>query len=90
MKLQVVSKEIDGVTCVVIDGGVLHTKKSINVPGVRLDLPFMSSQDVEDIIYACEHDGDFLALYFVESKDNIEEVRALLKEHNREDLQIIS
>lgn len=90
MKLQVVSKEVDGVTCVVINGGVLETKKSINVPGVKLDLPFMSKQDILDIIYACENDGDFLALSFVESKDNILEVRKLLKEHNREDLQIIS
>jgi len=90
MKLQVISKEVDGVTCVVVFGGILQSKKSINVPGVNLELPFMSKQDVEDIIYACENDGDFLALSFVESKDNIEEVRKLLKEHNREDLQIIS
>lgn len=90
MKLQVVSKESDGVTCIVVNGGVLETKKSINVPGVKLDLPFMSRQDILDIIYACENDGDFLALSFVESKDNILEVRKLLKEHNREDLQIIS
>jgi len=90
MKLQVVSKEYDGVTCVVVNGGVLNSKKSINIPGVSLDLPFISRQDIEDIIYCCEHDGDFLALSFVESKENVEEVRNLLKEHGREDIQIIS
>ena len=90
MKLQVVSKEFDGVTCVVVDGGILNSKKGINVPGVNLNLPFMSKQDIEDIKYACNNGGDFLALSFVESKENILEARKLLKEFNREDMQIIS
>lgn len=90
MKIQVVSKEIDGVTCMIIDGGILGSKKSINVPGVKLDLAFMSPQDIEDIKYACLNGGDFLALSFVENKENILEVRKLLKELNREDMQIIS
>ena len=90
MKLQVISKEIDGITCVVVDGGVLYSKKGINVPGVKLDLPFISSQDIEDIIFACENDGDFLALSFVESKENVLEVKNILREHNREDIGIIS
>ena len=42
MKLQVISKDSDGITCVVIDGGILNSKKGINVPGVKLDLPFIS------------------------------------------------
>lgn len=90
MKLKVISKEINGITCVVIDGGILNSKKGINVPGVKLNLPFISNQDIEDIKYSCEHDGDFLALSFVESKENIEEARQLLKRFNREDMQIIS
>ena len=90
MKLQVISKDSDGITCVVIDGGILNSKKGINVPGVKLDLPFISKQDIEDIKYACNNDGDFLALSFVESKENILEARKILKEFNREDMQIIS
>lgn len=90
MKLQVISKEIDGITCVVINGGVLYSKKGINVPGVKLDLPFISKQDIEDIIFACQNEGDFLALSFVESKENVLEVRNILKEQNRDDIAIIS
>lgn len=55
-----------------------------------MDLPFISKQDIEDIKYACNNDGDFLALSFVESKENILEARKILKEFNREDMQIIS
>ena len=90
MKLEVVSKELDGLTCKIIDGGLLKSRKGINVPGVKLNTPFLSAQDIEDIIYACEHDGDFLALSFVDEKEDVLKVRKLLSEHNREDMQIIS
>ncbi|MBP3708498.1 MAG: pyruvate kinase [Clostridia bacterium] len=90
MKIQVISVEDDGVTCKIINGGVLGNKKSLNAPGVKLDIPFISDVDREDIIYACEHEGDYLALSFVSCKEDVLEARAILKECNREDLKIIS
>ena len=90
MKLKVIKKLKNGVNCEIIDGGILGNKKGVNVPGVNLNLPFISELDKKDIIYACEHDGDFLALSFVSSADDVKEVRKLLKEQGREDMQIIS
>ena len=90
MRLEVVSKEEDGVTCVVKDGGILKSKKGIAVPGVKLDIPFMSEQDRKDIEFACKNEGDFIALSFVESRENILEVKELLRQFNREDMKIIS
>lgn len=90
MKIEVISKEEDGVTCKIINGGILGNKKSLNVPGVKLDIPFISEQDREDIIYACTHEGDYLALSFVSTKDDVLEAREILKEYGREDLKIIS
>ena len=90
MELEVVSKEEDGLTCVVISGGVLLDRKGVNVPGVKLNVPFISDQDREDIIYACQHDGDYLALSFVDEKEDVLQVREILKEQNREDMLIIS
>ena len=84
MKIEVISKEEDGVTCKIINGGVLGNKKSLNVPGVKLDIPFISEQDREDIIYACKHDGDYLALSFVSTKEDVLEAREILKEQNRD------
>lgn len=82
MKIEVVSKEIDGVTCNIIVGGVLGNKKSLSAPGVKLDIPFISDIDKEDIIYAVEHEADFIALSFVSTKEDVLEVRDILKEHN--------
>ena len=62
MKLEVIEKLPNGINCKIIDGGVLGSRKSINVPGVQLNMDFISDQDREDIIYACQHDGDFLAI----------------------------
>lgn len=90
MKIEVISKEEDGVTCNIINGGVLGNKKSLSVPGVHLDIPFISEEDYEDIVYACKHDGNFLALSFVSTKEDVLAVREILKENNREDLKLIS
>lgn len=89
MKLEVVDKEDDDLVCKILAGGLLKSKKGINVPGVDLNIEFLSPDDVSDIIYACEKDGDFLALSFVNSKENILAVREILKEHNS-NMKIIS
>ena len=89
MKLEVIKKYEDRVTCKIIDGGVLGNRKSMSVPGIKLNIPYVSEADREDIIYACEHGGEFLAISFVSTKEDVLEVKEILKEHNREDLQII-
>lgn len=89
MKLEVISKEEDGVTCKIVNGGEFGSKKSLNVPGVHLKVPFISEQDLSDIIYACEMDGDFLAASFVSCKEDVEEIRKIINENNSK-MKIIS
>ena len=57
MKLEVVSKEDDGVTCKIINGGTLGNRKSMSVPNKALNIPYISEKDREDIKYACENGG---------------------------------
>ncbi len=90
MRIDVIEKNDTEVNCKIINGGVLGNKKSLSVPGVHLNIPFISDIDREDIKYACNHDGDFLALSFVSTKEDVMEAREILKEENREDLKIIS
>lgn len=89
MKLEVISIESDGVTCKILVGGTLGNRKSMSAPGVKLDIPYISEVDKEDIKYACEHGGEFLAISFVSTAEEVLEVKELLKEYGREDLQII-
>src|SRR5574344_2513699 len=69
---------------------MLGDRKSLNVPGVHLNIPFISEQDDADIRYACNHEGDFLALSFVSTKEDVMKVKDILKECDREDIKIIS
>ncbi len=89
MKLEVISKEEDGITCKILAGGILGSRKSMSVPGRELSMPYISDMDREDIKYACEHGGEFLAISFVSTKENVLEVKEILKEYHREDLKII-
>ena len=89
MRLEVISKEDDGVTCKVVAGGTLGNRKSMSVPGVTLNIPYVSEADRKDIEYACANGGEYLALSFVSCKEDVLEIKEILKQHNREDLQII-
>ena len=90
MKMQVIDKNVDGLTCKIINGGILYSKKSLSVPGVKLNMPFISQTDYDDIVYACHHDGNFLALSFVSEASEVEEVRKILENEGRKDIKIIS
>lgn len=90
MEIKVIDKDSESLTCQVIKGGILYSRKSLSVPGVDLHIPFISDIDREDIIYACHHDGDFLAASFVQTKDDVLAIREILKQEGREDLKIIS
>ena len=78
-----------GVSCKIINGGTLGNRKSMSVPGKALDIPYVSDLDRADIKYACEHGGEYLAISFVSTKENVLEIKEILKQHHREDLQII-
>lgn len=90
MEIEVIAKDSDSLTCKVINGGVLYSRKSLAAPGVDLNIPFISDVDREDIIYACRHEGDYLAASFVQSAKDVLAIREILKEENREDMKIIA
>ena len=83
MKIEVISIEKDGVTCKIIDGGKLGNKKSLNVPGVNLSIPFVSEADYKDLTSDLISEGDFIALSFVSCKDDVMEARELVKNKNK-------
>ncbi len=90
MSVEVIEKYDDYVVAKVINGGVLYSKKSCAVPGVDLHIPFISDVDREDIIYACQHDGDYIAASFVQTAEDVLAIREILKEQHREDMKIIA
>lgn len=78
------------IICMVMNGGIIKDKKGINVPGVKLDMPYLSNKDVEDILFAIEHDFDYVAASFARTAADIISIRKLLEENGGQDIQIIA
>ena len=85
-------KEIRGgdIVCTVRNGGELGQRKGINVPNVRVNLPGITKKDRDDIIFGIEQGIDFIAASFVRDAEAVKEIRAILKEHNAEHVDIIA
>src|SRR5690606_8584034 len=78
INLEVLSKEERTMQCRVIDGGVLKSKRHVNLPGIRVNLPAITEKDRRDILFAVEQEVDFIALSFVRSPDDILALKELL------------
>ena len=78
MNFKVLQKKDHQLTCEVIDGGTLGSRKHVNLPGVRVNLPAITAKDRADIAFGMANDVDFIALSFVRSPDDIKELREFL------------
>ncbi len=74
----------------VLNTCIIGSKRHINLPGVKLKLPGITAKDKEDVLFAIENNYDFIAMSFVRNKENIQELRDLLSEHNASHIKIIS
>lgn len=63
-------------------GGELGSRKSINIPGISLNLPALTDKDIADIKFAIEHDFDYIAASFVRKKEDVLEVKKVLEKHH--------
>ena len=89
LELVVVEKTPDYLLCEVQNEATLGSRKSVNVPGVRINLPSLTEKDRTNILYAIEKDIDFIAHSFVRNKQDILDIKAILDAHNS-DIRIIA
>lgn len=89
LDLEVVEKSELGLTLKALNDGEIKNHKTINVPGINLNLPFISEQDYKDIRFAAEHSCDYLALSFVNSREDVRKARTIIEESGG-DARIIS
>ncbi len=60
----------------------LGSRKSVNVPGVRINLPSLTEKDRNNILWAIDHDLDFIAHSFVRNKQDVLDIQRILDERN--------
>ena len=89
INFKVLNKEDDRLVCKVLDGGTVGSKRSVNLPGVRIDLPSITQKDKQDINFAIKNDVDFIALSFVRSPEDVSQLRKIL-DKKKSKIKIIS
>ncbi len=76
--------------CTALNKADISEKRRINLPNATYSMPFMSEKDRADVQFACDHNLDYIAASFANSKENVEEIRKILKKNKNKHIQIIS
>ena len=78
LELKVLAIEGERVRCQVVTGGLLKNNKGINLPGVNVSAPCLTKKDLIDLDFALDADVDFVALSFVRTAEDIEEIKQII------------
>ena len=79
LNFEVLKKTENQLQCKVLDGGKLGSKRHVNLPGIRINLPSITEKDKLDIAFGLKEDVDFIALSFVRNASDIDDLRVVLK-----------
>ena len=80
IRLEVVDITGRDILCKTIYGGTVKSKKGINLPNVDISISSITEKDRKDLEFGIQHGVDFIALSFVRNRDDIKELRWILKD----------
>ncbi|KGN73558.1 pyruvate kinase [Porphyromonas gulae] len=89
LEIEVVAKSADALACVLLNDGTLGSRKSVNVPGVRINLPSLTEKDKQNILYSIRKGVDFIAHSFVRNKQDVLDIQHILDKEGS-DIKIIA
>lgn len=78
------------VVCKVIQGGPLKSKKGVNLPQTKVSLPALTKKDIKDALFAIEQHVDWIALSFVRTPKDLEELQDLIAKHSEYKIPIVA
>ncbi|MEL1247075.1 pyruvate kinase [Flavobacterium helocola] len=78
------------VEAVVVQGGPLRSKKGVNLPNTKVSLPALTEKDIRDAIFAIENKVDWIALSFVRTPKDLEDLQDLIAKHSDHKIPIIA
>lgn len=74
----------------VLVGGILHSKKGVNLPNTNVSQPALTKKDIKDAIFACGIEVDWFALSFVRTPEDCKDLEKLINEHSDCKIPIIA
>ncbi len=78
------------VVCKVVQGGPLKSKKGVNLPNTKVSLPALTKKDIKDAIFAIGEKVDWIALSFVRTPKDLEELQDLIAKHSEHKIPIVA
>ena len=90
IELEVTGFDGDDLVTRVVNGGVLGSRKGVNLPGVKVSLPALTEKDISDIRFGVKQGIHFIAASFVRKANDVIEIRKILEESGNEDVFIIA
>ena len=84
LEMKVVDKNNKDVFTQVLHGGILKSRKGINLPTSNVSAPSLTPKDMEDLMFGIEMDVDWIALSFVRSAKDIIELKKIIESHGRQ------
>lgn len=78
------------VVCKVIQGGPLKSKKGVNLPQTKVSLPALTKKDIKDALFAIEQKVDWIALSFVRTPKDLEELQDLIAKNSDYKIPIVA
>ena len=89
LNFKVLKKTKNELECKVLDGGKLGSKRHVNLPGIRINLPSVTEKDKKDIAFGLKENVDFIALSFVRHASDIDDLKKVLRNQAKK-VKIIS
>ena len=91
IQLKVIETNLkDTIITKVVEGGVLNSKKGVNLPNTNVSIPSLTKKDKKDLKFAIELKVDWIALSFVRSEKDIIEIKRFIQEHSDYQIPIIA
>jgi pyruvate kinase len=81
VRLEVTRKAPNELDCVVVDGGEVRSRQGINLPGTDLSIAALGVRDIENAVWSCGQDVDYVSLSFVRNAEEVRQLRQILKEN---------
>lgn len=77
------SNKDNEVTATVVHGGILSSKKGVNLPNTQISLPCLTKKDLQDLKFALDHGVEWIGLSFVRRASDIQELKHIIARQNK-------
>ncbi len=91
-KVELVVNRVDSenIYCDITMGGKISNKRGVNIPSVNLQMPYLSENDKNDLLFGINQDVDYVAASFIRRKDDLVSLRNFLDYNGGDKIKIIS